>query len=108
MTSLYRLFATNTTALIHAYVPVSAFKVSPRSLCPGEEEGEGMGEEGDIFPLNCPILFKITEQKGSNVTFVYKFGYSVDGREVMTSQFDEESDLVETVHVFTAPPTTRG
>ena len=70
-----RLYSTNATTTVHAYDPITPFRVTLSGRCPGDSEGQtGMGVDRNIFRLSCDVVFETSDQFGSNVSYLYSFG----------------------------------
>jgi len=76
-------------------------------MCPGDEGKliKGGGALIDEFPIECPVMFYCTGQKGTNVTYQFDFGYADEqGVRATASQYLVASN--ETYHTFQFPVKT--
>lgn len=81
-----RLWEFETYTMAYSYDPVSLFDVDILRACPGEEFMEGASDFGNVYPIECPVLFAISNQKGTNVSYAFDYGY-----------FDKEGDAVTSI-----------
>ena len=62
----------------------------------------GVGDFGDMFPIECPVMFFCGKQLGRNVTYLFDYGYKDDeGLPQTSSQWIEKDN--ETYHLFKMP-----
>ena len=102
-----RLFETELNITAYSYTPVGSFGISTYKVCPGDEGKliEGAGVLRDEFPVECNVMFYCTGQKGTNVTYMFDFGYSdEEGLRATSSQYVVTHN--ETYHTFTLPAGT--
>ena len=95
-----RLYSSEVSTQVGVYVPVSKFKVTVFNRCDGEGKRGGVGIGRDVFKQLCDVVFDITAQKGSNVTYTFDFGYDNENGSVTAVQYDENSNIGTTVHRF--------
>ena len=92
-----RLYNISVLKRLYSYDPVTKFVLSPLNKCDPEKEGTGgLGESKDIFIQYCDIEFEVTEQGGSNVSYLYHFGYD-DARAI---QYNPDENIGKTLHRY--------
>lgn len=92
-----RLYEFVTSTIAYSYDPVSLFDVDIYRACIGEEFMEGVGDFLNTYPIECPVMFAITNQKGTNVSYEFNYGYFDENGEAVTSISFEKN---ETHHLF--------
>ena len=57
-----------------------------------------------VYPVNCPVIFRTSEQQGTNVSYMYNFGYKKKGKDVTEVQWDKDTNDGTTSHLFKLKP----
>lgn len=99
-----RLYEIELNITAYSYTPVGSFGIFTYKVCPGEEGKliEGAGILKDEFPIECPVMFYCTGQKGTNVTYHFDFGHAnEEGVRATSSQYLVTHN--ETYHTFMFP-----
>lgn len=92
-----RLYYGNASAVVYSYNPVSEFVVDLFYECEGKNRSKGKGDREDLFPITCYIIFKVSDQTGTNVSYHFDFGYTDENdRPVETITYNNS----ETKHLF--------
>ena len=71
-----RLYENSANAIVSSYNPVSFFLIELFSECPGKNRTEAFGDRSNLFPVVCDVIFVISEQTGTNVSYEFSYGYN--------------------------------
>lgn len=82
-----RLYNVTLITTVYSYHPITDFVVDVFSKCDSSEVlTKGGGKYENSFDVDCEVVFFTSDQKGTNVTYIYDFNYvQKNGKKPITS-----------------------
>ena len=78
-----RLYEISVNLTLDSYRPCGEFSVEALSACPEKPLTAGFGDRENMYPYQCPVLFRVADQVGTNASNYFDFGYThLDGTRV--------------------------